>query len=73
MAERRGEFRLGRFPAWSDGGLLSEAGIETVVFGPGDLALAHSLNEACPVRDILDVCDGYIAAAMALCGVGGAE
>jgi succinyl-diaminopimelate desuccinylase len=72
MAERRGGFRLGRFPAWSDGGLLSEAGIETVVFGPGDLALAHSMNEVCPVADILDACDGYIAAAVALCGAQGA-
>lgn len=67
LTERRGGYRLGRFPAWTDGGLLGEAGIETVVFGPGDLALAHSMNEVCPVADILDVCDGYIAATVELC------
>lgn len=42
------------FPAWTDGALLSrEAGIPTVIWGPGDLKLAHSAEESVAVEDIL--------------------
>jgi len=42
------------FPAWTDGALISrEAGIPTLVWGPGDLALAHSAEESVPVADVL--------------------
>lgn len=41
------------FPAWTDGALLSEAGIPTLIWGPGDLALAHSAEESVAVDEIL--------------------
>ncbi|HSA96465.1 MAG TPA: M20 family metallopeptidase [Acidobacteriota bacterium] len=42
------------FPAWTDGALLSrEAGIPTIVWGPGEVKLAHSAEESVAVEEIL--------------------
>lgn len=38
--------------AWTDAALLNEAGIPTVCFGPGNIALAHAAEEFVPVDDI---------------------
>ncbi|MFR2849477.1 MAG: M20/M25/M40 family metallo-hydrolase, partial [Hungatella hathewayi] len=38
--------------------------LPTIVFGPGDLAQAHSTNEYCSVESMLDACRIYAA----LCG-----
>jgi acetylornithine deacetylase/succinyl-diaminopimelate desuccinylase family protein len=52
------------FPAWTDGALLSrEAGIPTLVWGPGELALAHSAEESVPLDEILLAARLYAAAA----------
>jgi acetylornithine deacetylase len=39
-------------PAWTDAALLNAAGIPTVCFGPGDIALAHAAEEFVPVSEI---------------------
>ena len=60
----RPEPALGVFPAWTDGALLSrEAGIPTLVWGPGELALAHSAEESVPVGDVCLAARLYAAAA----------
>ncbi len=60
----RPEPALGVFPAWTDGALLSrEAGIPTLVWGPGELALAHSAEESVPVEDVCLAARLYAAAA----------
>ena len=52
------------FPAWTDGALLSrEAGIPTLIWGPGELALAHSAEESVPLGEILLAARLYAAAA----------
>jgi acetylornithine deacetylase/succinyl-diaminopimelate desuccinylase len=52
------------FPAWTDGALLSrEAGIPTLIWGPGELALAHSAEESVPVEEIVLAARLYAAAA----------
>jgi acetylornithine deacetylase/succinyl-diaminopimelate desuccinylase len=52
------------FPAWTDGALISrEAGIPTLVWGPGELKLAHSAEESVPTADILFAARLYAAAA----------
>jgi len=52
------------FPAWTDGALLSrEAGIPTVIWGPGDLKLAHSAEESVAVEEILLAARLYASAA----------
>ncbi len=38
--------------AWTDAALLNAAGITTVLFGPGDLGLAHAAEEFVPVGEI---------------------
>jgi len=38
--------------AWTDAALLNEAGIPTICFGPGDIALAHSAEEFVSIEEI---------------------
>jgi acetylornithine deacetylase/succinyl-diaminopimelate desuccinylase-like protein len=52
------------FPAWTDGALISrESGIPTLIWGPGELKLAHSVEESVPVEDIFLAARLYAAAA----------
>jgi acetylornithine deacetylase len=38
--------------AWTDAAPLNEAGIPTICFGPGDIALAHAAEEYVPIEEI---------------------
>ena len=59
-----GDPGLSVFPAWTDGALLwREAGIPTLVWGPGELRLAHSAEESVAVNDVLLAARLYAAAA----------
>jgi len=44
--------RIEGLSAWTDAALLNEAGVPTVCFGPGDIALAHAAEEFVPVGEI---------------------
>ena len=44
--------RIEGLSAWTDAALLNEAGIPTICFGPGDIALAHAAEEYIPVEEI---------------------
>ena len=44
--------RIEGMSAWTDAALLNEAGIPTVCFGPGDIALAHAAEEFVPIAEI---------------------
>ncbi|MEO8622899.1 MAG: M20/M25/M40 family metallo-hydrolase, partial [bacterium] len=51
--EEKGEsVRIKGMSAWTDAALLNEAGIPTVCFGPGDIALAHAAEEYIPLDEI---------------------
>ncbi|MEW6244328.1 MAG: M20 family metallopeptidase [Bacillota bacterium] len=64
----RGHARIGRFPAWTDAGILScVGGVESVVLGPGHLSSAHTEEEYCPIADIVDCCRIYTGALFDLC------
>ncbi|MDQ2889984.1 MAG: ArgE/DapE family deacylase [Gemmatimonadota bacterium] len=52
MALERVPARIEGLSAWTDAALLNEAGIPTICFGPGDIALAHSATEYVPVSEI---------------------
>ena len=54
------------FPAALDAGYLNEKGIETVMFGPGDLVFAHTDNEVVPVEQVRRAARVYAAAALQL-------
>ncbi len=44
--------RIEGLSAWTDAALLNEAGIPTICFGPGDIALAHAAEEFVPIEEI---------------------
>lgn len=68
VSEFVGRPELGFFPGWTDAGILSSVGgIETVVFGPGDLSSAHSDVEFCRIEQIIQSCKVYIAAILDIC------
>ena len=51
--EREGvPVRIEGLSAWTDAALLNEAGVPTICFGPGDIALAHAAEEFVPIEDI---------------------
>ncbi|MGE5741529.1 MAG: M20 family metallopeptidase [Candidatus Aminicenantes bacterium RBG_16_66_30] len=74
LAGERRDSSLTVFPAWTDGALISrQAGIPTIIWGPGELKLAHSAEESIPVEDILLAARLYSAAARRFTGVGPQE
>jgi acetylornithine deacetylase/succinyl-diaminopimelate desuccinylase family protein len=57
------------FAAWTDGALLSrEANIPTIVWGPGELACAHSPEESVKLADVVLAAKLYAAAALHFTG-----
>ena len=52
------------FPAALDAGYLNERGIETVMFGPGDLAFAHTDAEVVPLEQVRRAARVYATAAL---------
>ena len=55
-------------PAALDAGFLNRNGIETVMFGPGDLRFAHTDQEAVPLQEIRDAARICAATALQLLG-----
>jgi acetylornithine deacetylase len=59
---------FGSLPGPCDANIMSEAGITTVIFGPGDLAMnAHGSNEFVPVQQVIDACKVYASLMMDCC------
>ena len=55
---------------WHDGATLTvEAGIPAVCFGPGDIHLAHTVEERVPIADLVACTQGLAVAAMRFAGV----
>jgi acetylornithine deacetylase len=66
----RGDARLEGFDNWHDGAtLITEGGIPAVVYGPGDIRLAHAVDERVPVDELVGCAQGIAVAAMRFCGV----
>jgi acetylornithine deacetylase len=64
------EGRLGGMDNWHDGAMLTvEAGIPAVCYGPGDVHLAHGVQEHVPVTDLVSCSQGIAVAAMRFLGV----
>jgi acetylornithine deacetylase len=52
-----------------DGPTFTRAGIPTIAFGPGDMALAHAVDEHVPVDELVRAAQVLAVAAMRFCGV----
>ncbi len=48
-------------PYWTEACLLSQAGLDAVVFGPGDIAQAHAPDEHVSVSDLLGAEDAFVS------------
>jgi acetylornithine deacetylase len=46
---------------WTEAALLSEAGIDCIVYGPGDIAHAHAPDEFVPIADLERARDAFAA------------
>ncbi|HOL17152.1 MAG TPA: hypothetical protein PLY40_02555, partial [Bacillota bacterium] len=56
------------FTAWSDAGILSTyGGIPSLIFGPGDLAVAHTASEYIGIEDLLPAALVYALTAASFC------
>ena len=64
LTHRQAEF--GYSPAALDAGFLNRKGIETIMFGPGDLRFAHTDQEAVSLQEVRDAAKIYAAAALQL-------
>jgi acetylornithine deacetylase/succinyl-diaminopimelate desuccinylase family protein len=64
---------IGRFQAFTDAAILQGAGTPAVVFGPGDLALAHTDEEHVPVDALHTAARIYARLALRLGGAAGSE
>lgn len=63
------EPRIAAFGGWTDASLISNfAKIPTLVFGPGDLAVAHSRREFVPVEELRLATLAYALLAASICG-----
>jgi len=58
---------IGRFQEFTDAAVLQAAGTSAVVFGPGDLALAHTDDEHVPVDALHAAARIYARVALRLC------
>jgi acetylornithine deacetylase/succinyl-diaminopimelate desuccinylase-like protein len=52
MALKRKRTQIDIYPFWSHAGLLSQKGIPSIIFGPGDIKYAHQANEHIDYKQI---------------------
>jgi acetylornithine deacetylase/succinyl-diaminopimelate desuccinylase-like protein len=64
VTKREAEFVYS--PAALDAGFLNRNGIETIMFGPGDLRFAHTDQEIVPLQEVRDAAKIYAATALQL-------
>jgi acetylornithine deacetylase len=60
--------RLGGLENWHDGATLTvEAGIPAICLGPGDINLAHTVDEAVPIIDLVAAAQASAVTTMRFC------
>lgn len=59
------------WPSVSDAGWLASAGIPTIVYGPGELAQAHTVNESIATDELVAAARVYARLLVAWCGLDG--
>ena len=58
------------FHSWFDGATFTRFGsTPSIGFGPGDLGVAHTIDEYVPIRDVVDCSKALALSALRFCGV----
>lgn len=66
---------IGRSPVvtgmqgWTDAATLHHGGTPTVIFGPGSISQAHTVEEYVEISQLIEAVKSYIAIAASVCGV----
>jgi len=69
VAQVRGETpRVGSWGAFTDGALLQAAGVPAVIFGPGDVSLAHTDEEHIALSEVVMAAEAYALFVAVTCG-----
>ncbi len=63
----RKDITYDRMSFWTDAAILQDAGICSVVYGPGESYLAHSDRESIEVQDLVKTAGVYLLTAMYIC------
>jgi acetylornithine deacetylase/succinyl-diaminopimelate desuccinylase family protein len=61
------------FPAVDDATYLERGGIPAISFGPGNLMMAHAVDEYVPIVDVVEASKVYAMTALDWCGIAGTE
>jgi formylaminopyrimidine deformylase len=61
------------FPAVDDATYLEQGGIPAISFGPGNVMMAHAIDEFVPIEDVVEACKVYALTALDWCGLNGSE
>ncbi len=61
--------RFHGFCAAADSTFLNMAGIPAIIYGPGDILVAHSIDEYVPIDEVITATKTYAFVAMDWCGV----
>ncbi len=70
VAQVRGETPcVSSWGAFTDGALLQAAGIPAVIFGPGDVRLAHTDEEHIALTELVEAAEIYALFAALACGL----
>jgi acetylornithine deacetylase/succinyl-diaminopimelate desuccinylase-like protein len=64
-----GQAKYQGFAAGAEVTWLTLAGIPAIVYGPGDIRVAHFVDEQVRDEEVLTACRAYALAAMRWCGV----
>ena len=60
--------RMHGWAAFTDGALLQAAGIPAIIFGPGDVSLAHTDEEHITLSELVTAAEVYAVFAAVTCG-----
>ena len=58
---------LGLAPYWSDMAFLHQAGLTTLIIGPGSILQAHSADEYVQIDDLITCAQLYMSIALIFC------
>ena len=60
---------VGAFPAGADATVLAEFGVPTLMYGPGEIATAHAVDEHVFIDELVLAAKVYALAAVRWCGL----